>query len=167
MSDVVDLSLDQSPGSEKKTLPANNNCSSGSVTPKAQLLTLSLSGSQLLVVDTQQKHFGTPKCPRDCEKRSEYRCQSFFICFIRSGLPSCLCFVCSGLPSHFQNCTGTPKNSRQIFCLSRQRRLLLGTVQKLKTKRILTRLMCFFMKGLLATITSDQTHYTKNYPLER
>ena len=80
----------------------------------------------------------------------------FFICFFRSGLPSCLCFVRSGLPSRFQNCIGTPKNSRQIFCLSRQRRLLLGTAHKLKIKRILTRVMCFFVKGLLGTITSDR-----------
>ena len=114
---------------------------------------------QQLNIGPQQKCFGTPKCPRarDREKRSEYRCRSpVFICFFRSGLPSCLCFVRSGLPSRFQNCIGTPKNSRQIFCLSRQRRLLLGTAHKLKIKIILTRVMCFFVKGLLATITNDR-----------
>ena len=52
---------------------------------------------------------------------------------------------------------GTPK---KYFALkvSIQRRLQLGTAHKLKTTviLILTRVMCLFMKGLLATITNDQ-----------
>ena len=81
--------------------------------------------SLIVLCLVSSKPSSVPQMPRDRKKQSKYRCQpSFFF----------ICFFCSGPPLRLQNFVGTPKNSRQNMCLSRQRQMQLGTAHKLKIK---------------------------------